>query len=72
MPYIHSFQETFISRIKVYNSWQNASKTLQSKRDSEAKMQSTGKTEKLPIVQQEIKDVSMLLNIVAALYHYAN
>ncbi|XP_003386746.1 PREDICTED: sorting nexin-2-like isoform X1 [Amphimedon queenslandica] len=51
-----SLRETFNQRVKNYGVWTNAQKTLQSKRDSEAKMQTTGKTDKLPIVQAEIKD----------------
>ena len=46
--------------MKNYGVWTNAQKVLQSKRDSEAKMQTTGKTDKLPIVQAEIKDVGVV------------
>ena len=43
----------------------SAQKTLQNKRDTEAKLTATGKMDKLPLVQDEIHDVSdMLLLIV--------
>lgn len=53
-------QETFNQRVKNYNTWTNSQKTLQGKRDTEAKMQTTGKTEKLPQVQAEIQDVGVV------------
>ena len=36
----------------------SAQKTLQNKRDTEAKLTATGKMDKLPLVQDEIHDVS--------------
>ena len=44
--------------MKVHNTWLNAQKTLQSKREQEAKLQLSGKVDKLPLVQDEIHDVS--------------
>ena len=50
--------------MKNYGVWTNAQKTLQGKKDSEAKMQTTGKTDKLPIVQAEIKDVGLVWSLI--------
>ena len=51
-------QETFTQRVKVFTSWVSAQKTLQNKREQEAKLTASGKVDKLPLVQDEIHDVS--------------
>lgn len=51
-------QEAFREREKTFHNWQTAQTNLAKKREQEAKLKSTGKTEKLPQVEQEIKDVS--------------
>ena len=53
-----SLQTCFSLRDKAYNTWQSAEKSLANKKELEQKLQTTGKTEKIPQVQQEIKDVS--------------
>ena len=42
----------------MYNTLLNAQKTLQSKREQEAKLTASGKVDKVPLVQDEIHDVS--------------
>ena len=44
--------------MKLFHAWQSAQATLLKKRESETKMKATGKTEKLPDLEREIKDVS--------------
>ena len=43
--------------MKLFHAWQSAQATLLKKRESETKMKATGKTEKLPDLEREIKDV---------------
>ena len=42
----------------MYNTLLNAQKTLQNKRELEAKLNASGKVDKVPLVQDEIHDVS--------------
>lgn len=53
---IASVREAFREREKAFHNWQHAQTTLAKKREQEAKLKTTGKTEKLPQVQQEITD----------------
>jgi sorting nexin-1/2 len=53
---IDSIKESFNERVKVHNGWMASQKTLQNKRDTETKLQTSGKTEKLPQVQAEIEE----------------
>ncbi|XP_065837190.1 sorting nexin-2-like [Oscarella lobularis] len=46
----------FNQRVKLFHAWQSAQATLLKKRESETKMKATGKTEKLPDLEREIKD----------------
>ena len=45
-------------RGKTHNVWMSAQKTLASKRDNEQKLTAAGKTEKLPIIKEEITEVN--------------
>jgi sorting nexin-1/2 len=43
-------------RVKAFHAWQSAQSTLLKKRESETKMKASGKTEKLPEIEKEIKE----------------
>ena len=44
-------------RVKLFNAWQSAQTTLAKKRETEVKLQTGGKPEKIAQIKQEIKDV---------------
>ena len=43
--------------MKAFHVWNSAQATLQKKRDTETKVKASGKSEKLPDIEKEIKDV---------------
>jgi hypothetical protein len=43
--------------VKLFNAWQSAQATLAKKRETEVKLQTGGKPEKIAQIKQEIKDV---------------
>ncbi|EDV27032.1 uncharacterized protein TRIADDRAFT_22154, partial [Trichoplax adhaerens] len=49
-------KNVFHERVKVFSHWQNCQNTLTKKRETEAKTQAGGKTEKLQQIRQEIKE----------------
>ena len=50
-------QNSFQMRVKLFNAWQSAQTTLAKKRETEVKLQTGGKPEKIAQIKQEIKDV---------------
>lgn len=44
-------------RVKLFNTWQSAQATLAKKRETEVKLQTGGKPEKIAQIKQEIQDV---------------
>ena len=48
-------------RVKLFHTWQSAQTTLAKKRETEVKLQTGGKPEKIAQNKQEIKDVSIKL-----------
>ncbi|XP_062516302.1 sorting nexin-2-like [Corticium candelabrum] len=46
----------FQQRVKAFHVWNSAQATLQKKRDTETKVKASGKSEKLPDIEKEIKD----------------
>lgn len=54
------FQEVFHQRVKVFQSWEAGQQTLNKKREVEAKMQLSGKTDKLDQAKADIAEVSKI------------
>ena len=57
-------------RVKLFNAWQSAQATLAKKRETEVKLQTGGKPEKIAQIKQEIKDVRGRGSLVDTLYMY--
>ena len=45
--------------MKAFHTWHSAQATLLKKRDTETKLKASGKAEKLPDIEKEIKEVRL-------------
>nr|CAB3266458.1 sorting nexin-2-like [Phallusia mammillata] len=56
---ITEIKEVFMIRVKSWQIWQTNEQVLQRKKESEAKMQAAGRSDKIAQVQSEIKDMEI-------------
>jgi len=54
---ILEIKEVFMVRVKSWQNWQTAEQNLQRKKETEAKMQASGKTDKISQIQADIRDL---------------
>ena len=54
---ISEIKEVFMVRVKSWQNWQNAVQSVNKKKEAEAKMQASGKIDKISQIQSEIKDL---------------
>jgi sorting nexin-1/2 len=55
-------QEVLHERVKTYKNWKDAEATLTKKREVKVKLELAHKTDKISQAQQEITDVSLIIN----------
>lgn len=51
-------QEVFHERVKTFQTWQHAQATLAKKRENKAKMELTGRMDKVEQANEEVKEVN--------------
>nr|XP_002130718.1 sorting nexin-2-like [Ciona intestinalis] len=54
---ITEIKEIFMVRVKSWQNWQNAEQNVQRKKEAEAKMQASGRTDKIAQIQADIKEL---------------
>uniref|UniRef100_H2Y4W3 PX domain-containing protein n=1 Tax=Ciona savignyi TaxID=51511 RepID=H2Y4W3_CIOSA len=54
---IAELKEIFLVRVKSWQNWQNAEQNVQRKKETEAKMQASGRTDKIAVIQADIKEL---------------